>query len=346
MKPIVLASTRRCSGKTSVVIGLSRALGRSCGYMKPFGDRLLYRKKRLWDYDAALICHILGLTENPDTITIGFERAKLRYMYTPEAIKDKVVEIGRATGTGKDVLLVEAGADLAHGVSVKLDALSVARYLGARLVVLVAGNEDAVVDDVAFVKECIDMSGVDFAGVIINKMKDVEDFKSIHLDDVTRLGVKVLGVLPYVAELGQASVRYVAEVLFARVIAGEQGMGARVKSVVVGAMSADAALRSTAFQQPGKLLITSGDRSDMVLAALEGDTAAVVLANNILPPPNVISKAAERGIPLLLVPSDTFQTAKQVDDMEPLLVRDETDKIETLAQLVSKHVDLAPLTGG
>ncbi|MBN2361569.1 MAG: AAA family ATPase, partial [Deltaproteobacteria bacterium] len=86
MKPVVLASTRRGSGKTSLVIGLAKAMGRSCGYMKPFGDRLLYRKKRLWDYDAALISQVLGLTESAETITIGFERAKLRYMYTPEAI--------------------------------------------------------------------------------------------------------------------------------------------------------------------------------------------------------------------------------------------------------------------
>ena len=346
MKSVVIASARRGSGKTSLTIGLSSALKGKCGYIKPFGDRLVYRKKRLWDYDAALISGILGLSEAAEAITIGFERAKLRFMYLPEELAAKVTELAQTMGGSKDVLLVEAGADLAHGVSVKLDAISLARCLSARLVIVVAGTDDTVVDDVAFVKERLDLGGVDFAGVVINKVHDIEEFKYTHMEDVTRLGVKVLGMLPFAAELTQVSVRYLAEALFARVVAGEQGMDARIRTVFVGAMSADTAMRNPAFQKPGKLIITSGDRSDMVLAALEGNTAAIVLAHNILPPPNIVSKASERGIPLLLVPSDTFQVAKQVDDMEPLVQREETDKIEMLAQMVAKNVDVPALLGG
>ncbi|MBM4394553.1 MAG: AAA family ATPase [Deltaproteobacteria bacterium] len=343
MKSIVIASARRNSGKTSLVIGLAKALGVPCGYVKPFGDRMLCRKKRLWDYDAALVSHVLGLPDSGETATIGFERAKLRLMYTAGELSSKVAEAARAAGAGRDALLVEGGSDLAHGVSVGLDALSVARALGARLVVVAAGSDDAVVDDVAFLKQHVGMAGVDFAGVIVNKVQDLDDFKASRLDEINRMGVRVLGVLPHVPELAQVSVRYVADALFARVVAGEQGLDARVKTVFVGAMSADAAMRYPAFQKAGKLIITSGDRSDIVLAALDGNTAAVVLAHNILPPPNIISRASERGIPLLLVPSDTFQTAKQVDDMEPLITREETDKVAILGDLVAKHVDVAAL---
>lgn len=345
MKTIVIASARRSSGKTSLVIGLSKALKGTCGYIKPFGDRLLYRKKRLWDYDAALVSGILGLPDNVEAGTLGFERAKLRYMYAPEELKAKLLEVARVAGEGKDILFVEAGADLSNGVSVGLDAISLARHLGGRLAIVVAGTDDSMVDDVAFLRQHVQMTGVDFAGVILNKVQDIEDFRATHIEEVTRLGIPVLGVVPNVPELTQASVRYVADALFARVVAGEQGMDARVKTVFVGAMSADAAMRYPAFQKPGKLIITSGDRSDIVLAALDGNTAAVVLAHNILPPPNIISKASERGIPLLLVPSDTFQTAKQIDDMEPLITRDEGDKVALLADLVEKHVNAEALAG-
>ena len=345
MKTIVVASTRRNGGKTSLVIGLANALGRSFGYIKPFGDRLLYRKKRLWDYDAALISGLLGSAENAERLTLGFERAKLRYMYAAEEIGEKVASLAKAAGEGKELLFAEGGADLAQGVSVRLDALSVAAYLKARLVILVSGNEDQVVDDVAFLRRHIDTAGLDFAGVVVNRIHDVEDFRAANLDDVEKLGVKVLGVMPYQPELTYVSVQYLAEALFARVIAGEQGLGKAVKTVFVGASSADAALRSPLFARPDKLIITSGDRADMVLAALESDTAAVVLAHNILPPPNIISKASERGIPLLLVPADTFQAAKQVDDMEPLITRDETAKIDLLTEMVKAHVDIKALLG-
>ena len=43
----------------------------------------------------------------------------------------------------------------------------------------------------------------------------------------------------------------------------------------------------------------------MILAALEGDTAGIVLTNNISPPSTIISKAEQLGVPMLLVPDDT-----------------------------------------
>ena len=55
MRRLVLASMREAAGKTSLIVGLGKAIEKPFGYMKPFGDRLLYRKKRLWDYDSALI---------------------------------------------------------------------------------------------------------------------------------------------------------------------------------------------------------------------------------------------------------------------------------------------------
>jgi BioD-like phosphotransacetylase family protein len=52
----------------------------------------------------------------------------------------------------------------------------------------------------------------------------------------------------------------------------------------------------------------------------------------------VISKASEKGIPLLLVSTDTFHTTKQVDEMERLLIKDELKKIELLEQLIKENV--------
>jgi BioD-like phosphotransacetylase family protein len=53
-----------------------------------------------------------------------------------------------------------------------------------------------------------------------------------------------------------------------------------------------------------------------------------------------LAKASERGIPLLLVPGDTYATAKQIDDMQPLLTADDADRIALLAQLAQTHINL------
>ncbi|MHB9098682.1 MAG: AAA family ATPase, partial [Syntrophales bacterium] len=49
MDTIVVTSLRQSAGKTSIIIGITKSLNKKIGYIKPFGERFLYRKKRLWD---------------------------------------------------------------------------------------------------------------------------------------------------------------------------------------------------------------------------------------------------------------------------------------------------------
>ncbi len=91
--------------------------------------------------------------------------------------------------------------------------------------------------------------------------------------------------------------------------------------------------------------IHRGGRTDMILASLESDTSGIILTNNILPPSNIISKASERSIPLLMVFSDTYQTAKQIEGLEPLLTKDDEEKVEMLKTLFQKHVNTKEILG-
>jgi BioD-like phosphotransacetylase family protein len=162
---------------------------------------------------------------------------------------------------------------------------------------------------------------------------------------IAAMGVRVLGTIPYKSELTHPSVGFLSEILFAKVLGGEVGLSTVAKHIFVGAMSADQARRHPGFGKAKKLVITSGDRSDMILASLEGDTAGLVLTNNISPSSKIIAKATELGVPLLLVPEDTYQVAKQIDDAQYLLKRDEVEKIELLEKLVRENVDLETLLG-
>lgn len=340
MDKLVIASVRKSAGKTSAVVGLAKALKKKPGYMKPFGDRLLYRKKRLWDYDSAVIANLLGLDQNPEDITIGFEHSKLRYMFDKESTMNKLAEIAAASGKGKDVLFVEAGRDISYGESVNLDAMSVAKAIDARLLLVVSGDPDIVIDDIAFVKRHVNLDGAKFAGVLINKVQDTQDFKDTYMPRVAEFGVPVLGVLPHLPELSHFSVAYLADRLFAKVITAEGAMNRVVENIFIGAMSANAALQNPLFKKGGKLIITSGDRADMILAALDTNTAGIIVTNNVLPASSIISKAAEKNVPLLVVPGDTYATAKQIEVMEPLLTKEDSAKVELLGETFKKNVDL------
>jgi uncharacterized protein len=345
MRRLIVASTRKGAGKTSVVVGLGKAAGRKMGYLKPFGDRLLYRKKRLWDYDAALIANVFKLEDNPEDMSLGFDHSKLRFMYDEAGTREKLREMLAKVETGKELVLIEAGREISYGASVHLDALSLARHTGAALIVVLSGEEGEILDDAVFVRRRMDTSGVELAGVIVNKAHDPEEFKTAYGAALAGLSLPLLGILPRSEELTHLSVGFLAESLFAKVIAGEGGLRRVVGGIFVGAMSADAAMRNPVFAKRDKLVITSGDRSDMILAALEGDSAAILLSNNILPPANLISLAGERNVPLLLAAEDTFAVAKQVDDLELLLTRDDETKIGLLAGLAKEHLDLKAILG-
>jgi BioD-like phosphotransacetylase family protein len=345
MREIVMASMRKGAGKTSMIVGIGRALGRKIGYMKPFGDRLLYRKKRLWDYDSALISNVFGLDANPEDVSLGFDHAKLSFMDDAAEVQRRVVEAAERIGKGRDLVFIEGGRDMSYGASVHMDPVSIARCTKAALFAVVDGDGTLVLDDISFLGTYVAVPGVSFGGVIVNKVRDLSEFRELTLPRVEEMGIPVVGVVPFEQELTYLSVGYIAEGLFAKVITGEQGMGRSVKTLTIGAMSQNAALESPLLKKRDILVITSGDRSEIILIALENNASAVLLTNDILPPPNIIALAEEKKVPLLLVPFDTYETARQVDGMMPLLGKDETGKIDLLTDLAKKHVRLEAFGG-
>jgi len=343
MKKVVIASTNRSAGKTHIICGICASSVKRCGYMKPFGDRLVYSRKRLWDQDAAYFSGALGLSLEPDDLTLGFDHAKLMYMYSKPAVKKKVQEIAAKAGRGKDVLFIEGGSELWHGASAHLDSVSLAKYLDARLVLVVDGNDYDVMDDISFMKDYLSASGVDFAGVIMNKIRDVEDFNATHAPQLIKEKVKILGILPQISELGHYSAEYLADHLFARTITGGRGMEKEIKHIYIGDMSASSALRNHQFRREGNLVITSGDRSDMIIASIETGASCIVLTNNILPSPHLISKAAQAEVPMLLVQTDTYSTGEQISHLEALLTKKDSDKAKLLGSLIKKHLNTKEL---
>jgi BioD-like phosphotransacetylase family protein len=159
------------------------------------------------------------------------------------------------------------------------------------------------------------------------------------------MGVPVLGMVPFEPRLTHYAIDYLAEYLFAKVVAGEGGLTNVVQNVFVGAASVNAALRNPVLKRENSLAITSGDRTDMILAALESNVVGMILTNNILPPPNIIAKATERNVPLLMVSADTYETARKIDNLQPLLTKDDTAKIDLVEQLVKEHVKLDEILG-
>ncbi len=134
MRKLVFASTRRGAGKTSTIVGMAEAARPNFGYMKPFGDRLLYRKKRLWDYDAALVTDLFSLKENAEDISISHQHSKVRYMYDADMTKGKLLFVL------KDEVVVKGTDALAiNAVALRIESLSFMPGMGIAMAIPAAG---------------------------------------------------------------------------------------------------------------------------------------------------------------------------------------------------------------
>jgi hypothetical protein len=343
MNTYLIASMRENAGKTSFIIGLAAARQKRYGYLKPFGDRLVYHRKKNSDHDASVIVKLWGLDCDPDSVTLGFNHAKLRYVHDEESLRRIVGGKVEDASRGMDGLFIEGGKDICYGASVFLDSLSLAGSTGAEIIIVASGEPDTLMDDLHFMHSYFDMSECTLRGVVINKVRDPDDFKDSFVKHISDMGIPVLGVIPYEERLTHHSMRYLADALFAKVLGGEGGLGNVVRRILVGAMSTEALMRSPLFNYEDKLIITSGDRDDMIVAALDSATAGIILTNCIIPPSKIISHAEERGVPLLLVANDTFHTAKLIDGLEALVMPEDERKISLLTDLVKEHVAIEEL---
>ena len=346
MRSFVFVSNQNNAGKTTMIIGLSRLLsgkGKKIGYMKPFGERVVYKKKRLWDYDSAAMTRIFGLKDNPEDLSIGFDHSKLLYMYDRSGIEEKVKECFGRVSEGKDYVFIEGSKNPRYGCSVYLDPLSVAEYTNSKIVFVASGTDDfEIIDDIYHMKESVKGFDERLVGVIINRVKSMDNWKDVYLPLLEKKGVKVLGMIPRVKELEIATPQIIAEQLFAKVISGEEWLSKnKIEDVFIGAMSASAAVKSPIFNKENKLIITSGDRTDLIVASLEHGTSCILLTNNIIPPPNIIEKANKHQVPLLLVPWDTYTAAKHVENIRILLNEKDLEKLELTEKLIKENVDVS-----
>ncbi|TFF63404.1 MAG: hypothetical protein EU521_01900, partial [Promethearchaeota archaeon] len=83
-------------------------------------------------------------------------------------------------------------------------------------------------------------------------------------------------------------------------------------------------------------VITGGDRADLALTALNEDVSCLILTGFIRPDTSVITAANEKGIPIILSPSDTYTTLRNMQRIKPGIQEDE---ISIALDLVENNLD-------
>ncbi len=357
MQSVYIAGASSGSGKSVVVLGFMEmlyAVNRRVGFFRPIVARSMQQ-----DNLSALVLSRYNLPFSPEMLygctaeTASHLIAAGRYDDLLKLILNKFKTLEESCD-----LVVCAGTDFDGLVpSLEFDFnADLANNLGCSVVVVVKGfgrgPEDAL-DALQLAHESMRNRGGDFLASVINGVAPqyVEEVRA-RARQLMPANENVY-VLPEQPALGMPTVGEIRQVLGAECMCGEgDGMNQVVTNYKVAAMLVPEFL---GYVEDGCLIITPGDRSDIILAALAADASAsfprvagLLLTGGLQPAPSVqrlLEGLRRTKVSVLSVHTDTFTTALNVHRIESSILPGDERKIAAALGVFEGNVDLDELRG-
>lgn len=226
----------------------------------------------------------------------------------------------------------------------------IAANLGSPVLLVTSGDDTEfgdIQDSLRVMFDNLEPYGLDIIATIINRA----NLSQTQLDDLRKdLGKEGKPALVYSVpndpSIGRATMNDVRKGLDAAILFGERRMETPVGDYLVAAMHVDNFLRYIAKDQ---LIITPGDRTDILLAAIASrlssgmpDIAGVLLTGG-MEPPDIIRKLIDgwtgAPIPILLTKAHTYRTITALQEIYGLIEPGDTAKINTVLGLYEQHVN-------
>ncbi|SDW72901.1 phosphate acetyltransferase [Lutibacter oricola] len=351
-KAIYIATSEPNSGKSIVVLGLmSMLLGKTAkvGYFRPIIDDV---KKGKNDNHINTIISQFELDLKPKD-AFAFTRTEFinkRNKGKEGEIIDTIIEKYKVLEEQNDFMLVEGTDFSGEGSAIELDAnILIAKNLGIPAIIVSSGvgkSMDEFMGDLLLAYDSFKDKEVEVLAVVANKIK--EENLSIVEEDVKKvLPADVLvNAIPLISTLNNPTLKEIAATVNAEVLFGEEHMNNQCASFTVGAMQ----LRNylTHLKNMNTLVITPGDRSDIVLGALQANistnypaVAGIVLTGGITLEEPIVKLIEGLGqvVPILSVKDGTFHTANQIGAVRSHMYAENTEKIISAINTFDKYID-------
>ncbi|MGW2835276.1 phosphate acetyltransferase [Streptomyces sp. NPDC001286] len=348
-RSVYVTGIDRGDGRQVVELGVMELLTRQVDRVGVFRPLVHHSPDRLFE----LLRARYRLSQDPATV-YGMdyhEASALQAERGADELVSVLVDRFHAVARDFDVVLV-LGTDFAD--TQLPDELSLnarlANEFGASVVPVVGGRKqtcESVLAETRNAYRAYDGLGCDVLAMVANRVaREDRDEIAGKLD--SRLPVPCY-VLPDEPALSAPTVSQIAQALGAKVVLGDDSGLARdaLDFVFGGAMLP----KFLSALTPGCLVVTPGDRADLVVGSLAAHSAGtppiagVLLTLGEAPDENVLTLAARLapGTPVLSVPGMSFPTAEQLFALEGKLNAATPRKAETALGLFERHVDTADL---
>lgn len=380
-KTFFIAPTALNSGLTSICLGLVRALdnvGIRVSFFKPVAQNHSSEKIDAETVDKSV--QFVRAKTNllpPQPISLKYAQTLVSQNKTGR-LMEEIIALYQQTTVDADVVIVEGLVpDRNEPYTAKLNA-EIARNLDAE-VVLVASPKGMTPEEL---DEHLELSArlyaapedPDVIGCILNKVNspktldrtasysydkahnynDTSNNYTNQYDDECQIfnesSFKLIGSIPWRYDLLAPRTSDIAEQLDAIYINKGDIENRRVSFISVCARTIPNMVDQLS---PGTLIVTPGDREDIIIAtcmaALNGvPLAGLVLTGNLQPDPRTLklcNRALDAGLPMLSTRADTFEAANRLSDMNGEVPVDDLDRIERVMEAVANALEIDWLQG-
>ena len=367
-KSLYVAPTSLDTGLTSVCLGLLRALERegvSVGFYKPFSqtvNRGESRHNQGSDSSVNFVRACSHLTP-PNPIPLK-EAQRLLNHGKADLLMENVIGEFQKVAREVDVVIVEGLVpDLTEAYIAQLN-VEVARNLEAEVILVskpTGRSPEELDEEIEFTARRFSMPyKVDVIAVILNKVGEPQK-TGLSLQE-TRIsaraeanypmdcrvfreqGFRLLATVLWEPDLLAPRVSDIVRELDIQIIHEGQMLVRRARRISVCAQT----LRNMSHTlTAGTLIVTPGDREEIILAtalaALNGvPMAGVILTGGLMPDPRIAElcqRALKTGLPVLAASTNTYETADMLANLSAAIPVDDPGRIEKAMEMVATRID-------
>jgi BioD-like phosphotransacetylase family protein len=352
-KRLFIAATQQNDGKTTVSLGIFGALRKTqgrIGFIKPVGQRFVEIEGHKIDEDTVLIDQTYGIGSpleaiSPIAVEPDFTRKFIQQANSDLLVRRIQNSFDRAAWE-KDFVIIEGTGHAGVGSVFDLSNARVAKLLDSKAILITRGGIGRPIDEIALNRAVFKEEGVELLGVILNK---VHPEKYDHVMDFARrgferLGIELLGAIPADPLLTHPTLGEVCKAVNGEFINARASSRRLVRHMLIGDMATGHLL--TLFR-PGTLLITPGDRDDVVLAAVSHtgkhprSICGLVMSSGHHPHESVMSLLRESDLPAITSELDSYSIASMLQAMTVKTLPGDNEKIQRIQSLVEQHVNVA-----
>jgi phosphate acetyltransferase len=355
IKTVFITSTEPYSGKSIISLGLINMLvgkAQKIGYFKPIVSRSTEEGKS--DHIQTVLSYFDLPVSYEDAQAFTWQDAMHQSENESQGeMIDTIIRKYKKLEDKYDFTVIEGSDYQGDGTAFEFEVnASIAKNLGAPVIVVISGENKTtaqIANSAITVVRNFESREIQVLALVANKISeqqidDVRELLAVQLPESV-----IVTIIPAMRGLQAPTMKEIYESLDAKLLFGAERLNNQVDNFVTGAMQVPNFLN---FIKENVLIITPGDRGDIIIAALQANLstsypqiAGIILTADTMPEEPIIRliEGLQTVVPILAVKTGTFQTTTEVGNIRSKITADNTKKIQLAIDVFNKYVDVAKL---